>query len=275
MAVFHNILSSHCMKRFYFFILCLSAISTKSIGQDRTLFEKQLFIQGNDTLPCRILTPVNFNESKKYPLIIFLHGAGERGINNEAQLTWGADLFLDSMNRTNFPAIVVFPQCPQNDKWAEYNKNPKSDSTGYTWNNEPTYSKSLKMVSSFIDTLLSTKQVDKSKVYIMGLSMGGFGTLELLWRKPKVFAAAVPICGAVDPKKADLYRANLPIWIFHGDKDPVISVSNSRLLYNTLNSRLTKAKYTEYPNVSHDSWKNAFAEKDLLPWLFSQKLQMK
>jgi predicted peptidase len=107
------------MKHLYFLILLLTSVSVKSIAQDRTLFEKQLFIQGEDTLPCRILTPINFDESKKYPLIIFLHGAGERGSNNEAQLTWGADLFLDSMNRINFPAIVVFPQCAQNDKWAE------------------------------------------------------------------------------------------------------------------------------------------------------------
>ena len=263
------------MKHLYFFILLFSSVSVKSISQDRTLFEKQLFIQGEDTLPCRILTPIDFNESKKYPLIIFLHGAGERGSNNEAQLTWGADLFLDSMNRINFPAIVVFPQCAQNDKWAEYNKNPKSDSTGYTWVSEPSFSRSLKMVSNYIDTLLQAKQVDKRRVYIMGLSMGGFGTLELLWRKPTVFAAAVPICGAVDPKKTELYRSNLPVWIFHGEKDPIIYVSNSRLLYNTLKETSKKAIYTEYPNVSHDSWKNAFNEKELLPWLFRQKLQLK
>jgi len=263
------------MKHLYFFLLLLTLASVKSIAQDRTLFEKQLFIQGEDTLPCRILTPINFDDSKKYPLIIFLHGAGERGSNNEAQLTWGADLFLDSMNRINFPAIVVFPQCAQNDKWAEYNKNPKSDSTGYTWVNEPSFSRSLKMVSTYIDTLLQAKQVDKRRVYIMGLSMGGFGTLELLWRKPTVFAAAVPICGAVDPKKTEFYKSNLPIWIFHGEKDPIIYVSNSRLLYNTLKETSKKAIYTEYPNVSHDSWKNAFNEKELLPWLFRQKLQLK
>lgn len=245
------------------------------IGQDRSLYEKQLFILGEDTLPCRILSPLDFKEGKKYPLIIFLHGAGERGNNNEAQLTWGADLFLDSINRIKFPAIVVFPQCPQIEKWAEYNKSSKSDSTGYMWSSQPSFSKSLQLVSSFIDTLLTSRMVDKKRVYIMGLSMGGFGTLELLWRKPNVFAAAIPICGAVDPKKIESFRPQLPIWIFHGDKDPVIPVSNSRLLFAILSKNSSKAKYTEYGNVSHDSWKNAFSEPELLPWLFSQKFQPK
>ncbi len=263
------------MKTPFIFFVLLVAASISSNGQDKKLFERQLFIQGEDTLPCRILTPIDFKEGKKYPLIIFLHGAGERGNNNEAQLTWGADLFLDSLNRKNFPAIVVFPQCPQNDKWSDYTKTSKSDSTGYVWSNEPTFSKSLRLVSTFIDTLLESKQVDKRRVYIMGLSMGGFGTLELLWRKPTVFAAAMPICGAIDPQKIEFYKPQLPIWIFHGDKDPVISVSNSRLLYNTLSIKNSKAKYSEYANVGHDSWKNAFAEPDFLPWLFNQKLASK
>ena len=89
-------------------ILLIKVLPASS--QNKSLFEKQLFILGNDTLPCRILTPENFQSGKKYPLVIFLHGAGERGNDNEAQLTWGGDLFLDSANRANFPAIVVFPQ---------------------------------------------------------------------------------------------------------------------------------------------------------------------
>jgi len=144
------------------------------IGQDRSLYEKQLFILGEDTLPCRILSPLDFKEGKKYPLIIFLHGAGERGNNNEAQLTWGADLFLDSINRIKFPAIVVFPQCPQIEKWAEYNKSSKSDSTGYMWSSQPSFSKSLQLVSSFIDTLLTSRMVDKK-----GFTSWGFQWADL------------------------------------------------------------------------------------------------
>ncbi len=247
----------------------------EKIMQDRNLFEKQLFVSGEDTLPCRILTPINFQSGKKYPLVVFLHGAGERGNDNIAQLNWGADLFLDSLNRTRFPAIVVFPQCPQNDKWAEYTKNDLQDSTGYSFTEDAPIRKSLKLVSDFIDTLINSGQVDKRRVYIGGLSMGGFGTYELLWRKPQVFAAAFPICGAGNPARIAEYRPKLPLWIFHGDKDPVIFVSNSRLVYNTLKEKNPMAKYTEYPGVGHDSWKNAFAEPNLLPWLFAQRLPVK
>ena len=242
-------------------------------AQDKDLFEKQLFVVGEDTLPCRILTPTNFQIGKKYPLVVFLHGAGERGNDNQAQLNWGADLFLDSLNRVKFPAIVVFPQCPANDKWAEYNKNPNADSTGYVYTADAPMRKSLKLVSQFIDTLLSSGQIDKSRVYIGGLSMGGFGTYELLWRKPQTFAAAFPICGAMNPARVNDIRKNLPLWIFHGDKDPIIYVSNSRLIFNLAKKTNPQARYTEYPGVGHDSWRNAFKEPELFPWLFAQKLK--
>lgn len=263
------------MKKITYTLTLLFAFMSSTFSQNRDLFEKQLFISGDDTLPCRILSPLNFDATKKYPLIIFLHGSGERGSDNDAQLTWGGDLFLDSLNRAKFPAIVVFPQCPNSSKWSEYNKSSKTDSTGYEWGPDQPMLKPLKLVSDFIDTLLGSSVVDKKRVYIGGLSMGGFGTLELLWRKPGVFAAAIPICGAGNPEKVKSYQPNLPIWLFHGEKDPVIPVSNSRLIYSTLKKITAKVKYTEYPNVGHDSWINAFNEPELLPWLFSQKLAAK
>lgn len=253
-------------------LACLIAcMQFHSFSQENMQFEKQLFISGEDTLPCRILTPANFQSGKKYPLVVFLHGAGERGNDNEAQLNWGADLFLDPSNLLNYPAIVVFPQCPKTDKWAEYTKNSK-DSTGYDYKEDAPIRKPLQLVSAFIDTLINSGAVDKRRVYIGGLSMGGFGTLELLWRKPKTFAAAFPICGAGNPARVKDYRAKLPIWLFHGDKDAVIPVANSRLIYGLLSTSNPAAKYTEYAGVGHDSWKNAFAEPGLLPWLFAQKL---
>jgi predicted peptidase len=260
------------MQKAIFIVLLFSFVHHALLAQDKTMFEKQLFVSGEDTLPCRILTPVNFQSGKKYPLVVFLHGAGERGDDNESQLSWGAELFLDSITRAQFPAIIVFPQCPKNDKWAEYNKNDMQDSTGYSYDTDAPIRKPLKLVGDFIDTLISSGQVDKRRVYIGGLSMGGFGTYELLWRKPNVFAAAFPICGAGNPARINEYRSKLPIWIFHGDKDPVILVSNSRLIYGILKQKNPLAKYTEYPGVGHDSWKNAFAEPTLLPWLFAQRL---
>lgn len=263
------------MKKSFFLSVNALLITIVSMAQSKSLFEKQLFISGEDTLPCRILTPYNFKPGKKYPLIVFLHGSGERGNDNEAQLVWGGDLFMDSANRVNFPAIVVFPQCPKNDKWAEYNKNNLKDSTGYDFSTDAPIRKPLQLVSDFIDTLVNGGQVDKRRVYIGGLSMGGFGTFELLWRKPGVFAAAIPICGAGNPGRTILYGPQFPLWIFHGEKDPVIPVANSRLMYASIKKNSEKVRYTEYPGIGHDSWKNAFKEPELLPWLFAQKLPLK
>jgi len=255
-----------------FTLICSLFLYVTVHAQNKDLFEKQLFVVGEDTLPCRILTPQNFQIGKKYPLVIFLHGAGERGSDNSAQLQWGADLFLDSLNRVKYPAIVIFPQCSANDKWAEYNKNPNADSTGYVYLTDAPMKKSLKLVSQFIDTLLSSGQIDKSRVYLGGLSMGGFGTYELLWRRPQTFAAAFPICGAMNPARVKDLRKNLPLWIFHGDKDPIIFVANSRLISNLAKKTNQMVKYTEYPGIGHDSWINAFKEPTLLPWLFAQRL---
>ena len=263
------------MKKPGFFSFLLFMLMIHGNAQEKNLFEKQLFVVGEDTLPCRILTPLNFQSNKKYPLVIFLHGAGERGDDNEAQLTWGSEIFLDSINRAKYPAIVVFPQCPNNDKWAEYKKTSQKDSTGYEYTADAPMKNALKLVADFIDTLRSSSQVDKQRVYIGGLSMGGFGTYELLWRRPEVFAAAFPICGAVNPDKLKNFRKEIPVWLFHGDQDPVIPVSNSRLIYNILHTSNPKAKYTEYKDVGHDSWINAFSEPELLSWLFAQRLPLK
>lgn len=239
---------------------------------DRDLFEHQLFIQNGDTLPCRILSPIHFSTGEKYPLFIFLHGAGERGNDNEAQLTWGADLFLDSANRENYPAIVVFPQCAADSSWSARVRKKTADSVGnyrFPMQSEPT--RPLELVMNFIDTLISSGIVDVKRIYVGGLSMGGFGTFEILWRRPQLFAAAIAICGGGNPAGAKIYGKNFPIWVFHGAEDPVVPVNSSRIMVEALKEAKARVKYTEYPGVQHDSWKNAFAEADLLPWIFEQK----
>jgi predicted peptidase len=259
------------MKKVLFF-LCLSMCCIHLPAQDRSLFEEQYFIQDEDTLRCRILTPQNFTVNKKYPLVVFLHGAGERGDDNLKQLDWGADLFLDSLNRLKFPAIVVFPQCPENEYWANVKRSDEKDSLGgFQMDTVAKQGRTSAMVLKFIDTLLAHGGIDRSRVYLGGLSMGGFGTFELLWRRPNLFAAAFPICGGGSPEKVRNYAKKLPIWIFHGDADPVVPVQHSRRMVQALKKTNAEMKYTEYPGVGHDSWKNAFAEPELLPWLFSKK----
>ena len=254
-------------------------VLTLSVGlsaQDRNLFEAQYFIQDEDTLRCRILTPQNFALNKKYPLVVFLHGSGERGTDNSLQLAWGADLFLDSINRSKFPAIVVFPQCPENESWANVKRTEVKDSLGgFEMDTVSNTGHTSAMVLRFIDTLLAHGSIDKSRIYLGGLSMGGFGTFEFLWRRPDLFTAAFPICGGGTPEKTRLYAKKLPIWIFHGDADPVVAVQHSRRMLHALKNTTAEVKYTEYPGVAHDSWKNAFAEPGLLEWVFSKKKVIK
>ena len=241
----------------------------KAQANNYDLYEKQYFIEGDDTLFCRILSPVHFSPEKKYPLIVVLHGSGERGNDNEAQLKWGGDLFLDSANREKFPAIVVFPQCPADSSWSVRRRKQNTDSIRFPMDVPPT--KPLRMVMNFIDNLAKSGTVDTKRIYIGGLSMGGFGTFEILWRKPKTFAAAFPICGGGNPASAKLYGKNFPVWVFHGTDDDAVPVANSRIMVEALKAAKAKVKYTEYPGVKHDSWKNAFAEPEFLPWLFGQK----
>jgi predicted peptidase len=259
------------MRRVTTFAILLLIFCTAR-AQDRSLFEKQYFIQGDDTLNLRILTPVSYSPKKKYPVVLFLHGAGERGDDNEAQLTWGADFFLDSTNRAKFPAIVIFPQCPKDSAWSELKFTASKDSLGgLAIRTDKPSNTTQKLVLSFMDTLLAHGAVDRARVYVGGLSMGGFGTFELLWRRPELFAAAFPICGGGDPATVAMYRKKLPIWIFHGDADPVVPILYSRRMFHALKAAGAKVTMTEYPGVGHDSWKNAFAEPGLLPWLFAQK----
>ncbi|MBC7891897.1 MAG: dienelactone hydrolase family protein [Sphingobacteriaceae bacterium] len=235
-------------------------------------FEKSAYQDAaGNVLPYRILFPKNYDRTQKYPLVLFLHGAGERGADNEKQLTHGGKLFLDEKARTDFPAIVVFPQCPPESYWSsvKIDREKRPMSLDFSYNdrlNWPTQA-----AIDLVKNLLKTEGVDKNRVYLMGLSMGGMGTFETLSRYPKLFAAATPICGGGDPDLAKKYAKRLPLWVFHGDADPVVEVKYSREMVAKLKELRANVQYTEYPGVGHDSWNNALAEPKLLPWLFGQK----
>jgi len=261
------------MKKFQLITLLLSVFLT-SQSQDFSLYERQLFIQGTDTLPCRILTPVNYNPAKKYPVVIFLHGSGERGSDNELQLKWGGSLFLDSANRARFPAIVIFPQLGANSYWARMKnfRNP-NDTSGQAELITKPPTVFMGLLLNFIDTLVKNGTIDKERIYLGGLSLGGFGTFDALQLRPDLFAAAFPICGGGEPIFAKSYNKKLSSWVFHGDADQSVNVGYSRNMVEAMKNAKLDVKYTEYPGVGHDSWNNAFAEPELLPWLFSKDMK--
>lgn len=251
-------------------LLCITAFA---MAQDKGLYEKKEFIRNNDTLRYRILFPQGYDAGKKYPLILLLHGSGERGSDNEAQLIHGSELFTDPAIRQQYPAIVIFPQCPKQDFWARIARdaNRKDSLNGLYFPSEQPIGKALGLVSQLLDSLADAKKVNSQKIYVGGLSMGGMGTFEILWRKPGFFAAAFPICGGGDPAKVTAYAHKFPIWVFHGDKDNNVLPANSRLMVGALKAAGAKVKYTEYPGVGHNSWDNAFKEPDLMKWLFKHK----
>jgi predicted peptidase len=232
-------------------------------------FEARTFTdeQSGHLLPYRVLWPQGYdqNKKKKYPLVLFLHGAGERGDDNLLQLTHGTPLFLD--NQKQFPAIVLMPQCATDDYWAQMVK--EEDQRRYNFNEFP--NPSLAAVQKLLHTFMDTEKVNPDRVYLMGLSMGGMGTFELLAREPETFAAAVPICGGTNPALVALYAKQIPLWIFHGAEDGVVRVENSRRIVQQLATLGIVPRYTEYPGVNHNSWDHAFAEPGLLKWLFGER----
>lgn len=261
------------MKKLLLLLSCLLIISSMLKSQSDTIlaaYEAANF-QGSSgmQLPYRILLPQGYDKTKaqQYPLLLFLHGAGERGSDNASQLVHGASLFLEQQDR--FPAIVVVPQCREDDYWAQM---IKADGERY-FNFAETPNPGLGAIIELVGHLQEKEAVDPHRIYLMGLSMGGMGTFELLARKPDTFAAAVPICGGTNPALLPIYAGQVPLWIFHGADDQVVKAKQSRRIVERLEELGHPAKYTEYPGVTHSSWDNAFAEPDLLPWLFSHRKQ--
>ena len=244
--------------------------SNHLIGQHQNLYAKENFIKGSDTLLYRIMMPKDFDESKQYPLLLFLHGAGERGNDNEKQLVHGSRLFADPLNRGAFPAIVIFPQCPKEEYWsnASVNRSTKPITLDYPLNKPPT--QALNMVLNLMDDYLKKPFVNNKKVYVGGLSMGGMGTYEILYRRPNMFAAAFAICGGGNPETVKSYANNTELWVFHGAKDDVVNPQLSVAMVNAYLEAGGKPNFTLYADDNHNSWDSAFAEPTFLTWLFSK-----
>jgi predicted peptidase len=250
-------------------ISCYFAISLSA--QDQSAFEEREHQYGSSVLQYRVLYPENFDETKKYPVVLFLHGAGERGMDNKKQLVHGSKLFLNPENRQSFPAIVVFPQCPTEDYWANVDKSvDENGKRQFTFEKKGKPTEAMKGLLSLVDSISGLSHVDTKRLYVMGLSMGGMGTFELVSRRPNTFAAAAPICGGDNPKAVSKYAKKLPFWVFHGNKDDVVLPSFSEAMVAAIKKAGGDVKFTLYPNANHNSWDSAFAEPDLLPWLFSK-----
>lgn len=230
-------------------------------------FEKKTFrTESNYSLPYRFLEPDEIKKTETYPLVIFLHGSGERGIDNEKQLVHIAPSFLEDEYMENYPSFVIFPQCPKNETWASVKR--VDDQWFVEESKYPT--DAGQAVLDLIDEFIRENPVDRKRIYIAGLSMGGFGTLDLIRHRTEFFAGAVSICGGGNRRYVNYYK-ELPVWLFHGKEDPVVPVNLSQEMATEYKIRGMDYRYTEYPEGGHDIWNEAWSEPELIPWLFSKK----
>lgn len=257
------------------FIICTSACKQKqapdALPQTGNYLDTA-WIESEDTLRYRMLLPTDFRLSQQYPVVLFLHGMGERGTDNQTQLTHGSTLFSDSIDQ--YPAIVIFPQCPPTDYWANLDRSGfDSDSLRlfqYRLNENP--HPSLKLVMGLLDNLIHQPYVDPSRIYLSGLSMGAMGSFDILWRMPNTFAVCMPICGSGPIEQAQVFQQT-PFWIFHGGQDRTVATRHSIEMVDTLRVLNANVRFTLYPEANHNSWDSAFAEPEFLKWMFSHQLK--
>ncbi len=191
-----------------------------------------------------LFLPESYDDQEAWPLMLFMHGAGERGDDLELVKKWGPPKLVES--KKDFPFVVISPQCPKSVWW------------------------NVDHMVALVDRVAGERKIDKSRMCTTGLSMGGFGTWAIIAKHPKLFAAAVPICGGGDPKEAEKLT-HLPIWAFHGDKDNVVPPSRSQAMVDAVNQAGGKAKLTIYEGVGHNSWSETYANEEVYQWLLSHK----
>ena len=249
-----------------------------------SLLVKHNFIASNGLkMPYRLFSPEGSNEDKQ-PLIIFLHGRGDRGNDNDSKIyreagfiTNKKSILTSSMQR-EYPCHILIPQCSdktENEEWAKWIGNtPETPFDGLgkngSYSMNPLPSESGKATLELIEQTINNYNIDANRVYLIGVSMGGFGTWEFISRRPDLFAAAVPMAGYSDPNQLEKIK-HIPIWIFHGDIDKWNPVEGSRNMYKLLSQEKADVTYTEYENTQHgEAFKKAFKEEKLIPWLFSK-----
>jgi predicted peptidase len=218
-------------------------------------------------LPYRVFVPRGYQASRAYPLVLYLHGASGSGDDGVAHLSSDVAALVSARVQALGPAFVLAPQCPRGDEWV--NRHARPPFANYLQANVPE-SDASKMTFEVLERVRARYNVDPSRLYVTGPSMGGSGTWDFITRHPGVFAAAVPVTGVNDPSRAPVI-AGLPIWAFHGSRDTISSAANTRAMVEALRRLGSPVKFTELEAVGHDSWTHAYANLELYRWLFAQR----
>lgn len=209
-------------------------------------FEKDIVIHIN--LKYLLHLPKKYDEekNKKWPLILFLHGAGEIGEDIERLRVQALPNFIE--NKEDFPFIVVSPQCP----------------TGSSWHSE------FDALDELLENILETYQVDTNKMYLTGVSMGGFATWDYAVLRPDLFAAAIPICGGSSYIDHLYLIKEVPAWAFHGEKDDIVPIEETKIAVDALRGFGGEVQFTAYPNVGHGAWIETYNDPKVFEWLLKQ-----
>lgn len=215
-------------------------------------------------IPCRLLRPDPLEPGRLYPLVVFLHGAGERGSDNTAQLAYLPTWMATPPYRQDYPCFLLAPQCPRGHGWIDVER------SGDRWRMSREMSDRLAAVADVMDRLLAELPVDPARQYLTGISMGGFGSWDLGIRLPARFAAVAPICGGGDPARV-ASLVGTPLWCAHGDRDDIVPPQHSREMIAALRAAGGAPIYTELKGVGHDSWTPTYRDERFLTWLFEQR----
>lgn len=231
------------------------------------VFSKAEYVTEDFTLPYCIYIPKNYDCGETYPLLVFLHGAGERGNDNHLHLTVALQRMFDDPTSPVYDSIVIAPQCPLDEQWV----NAPFDCGNYSIAETPE-SVWLEAVCGIMKDAISSYNIDRDRIYVTGISMGGYGTWDMLCRHGNRIAAGMPICGGADLAYAKKLK-NIPIRTFHGSEDGAVPTEGTRKMFAALKKAgSTSIHYTEFDGMDHGIWDMVYSDTDNLRWLFAQRL---
>lgn len=240
----------------------------RAVMKGDAMFETGVVTLDVDSMPrefaFRLMKPDPDAGPGPYPLVVFLHGAGERGSDNESHLKYLPTRMAREENRKRFPCYLLAVQCPSGDSWVSDERIdgitsvPKSDASP------------MRVVIAAMDKVIADEDVDVDRIYLTGLSMGGYGAWQLAALQPERFAGVLPICGGGDPATAPALK-DLDILVFHGADDRVVPERESRVMVEAVKRAGGSVEYKVLPGVAHDSWSHAYGKHDAIEWLFDRK----